>query len=332
MSKIWDLTLLPDGRLLYTLPEIGAGSACNYWVMPLEETTGAPTGNPVRLTNLGGTCMYDTSVSADGKKLIFINWASHSTVNIADLEANPAHLVNFRHFAPSESWDSPADWTRDSQELIFLSKRNGYTGIYKQSLNGDAAEPLVTGSQDAADARVSPDGLCVVYFVSTFEDTRAPLEIMRVPVTGGLSQRVLTMRPFSDFRCARSPSTLCVVNELADDRKQFIMTAFDPLKGRGRELARIAIDSEPRKFHWDLSPDGTRISVSKNAEGPIEILSLLDYSTRTLPVKGWRNLQTLDWAADGKSLFPKASMGASQFCMWICKATHTSSGRIREVP
>jgi Tol biopolymer transport system component len=81
------------------------------------------------------------------------------------------------------------------------------------------------------------------------------------------------------------------------------MTAFDPLKGRGAELARIDIDSEAKKFHWDLSPDGTRISFTRTPHESIEILTLRGHATQVIHVNGWNNLASLDWAADGKGFF-----------------------------
>jgi serine/threonine protein kinase len=301
----WDVTLLPDGRLLYVIGESGAvGSTCNYWVLPLDERTGAPTGKPKRLTNWGGTCPIGTSMTADGRKLAFLNWGQGRTpMSVTDLETNGTRIANTRHFAPSQGLDRPLDWTGDSKEIIFRSNRNGHFVIFKQSLDGDTAEPLVTGPNDDADARMSPDGKWLLYSVAIEEDVRRPLQVMRVPVAGGPSQLVLTARPYSDFRCARSPSTLCVIRELADDRKQFIMTAFDPLNGRGPELARFDIGTEPKFFQWDLSPDGTRICIIKNAQAPIEILSLRGQATQTIHVKGWNNLESLDWAADGKGFF-----------------------------
>jgi serine/threonine protein kinase len=306
IKKTWLYTLLPDGRMLYQVAESGAvGSTCNFWVMPLDERTGAPTEKPKRLTNWGGTCPVGTSVTADGKKLTFLKWGEYSSLHLADLEANGKRMVNPRRFAPSEGRDNPLDWTRDSKELFFLSDRNGHIGIFRQSLDGDTAEPLVTGPNDWADARVSPDGTWLLYSVLTEENVivRGPLQLMRVPVTGGPSQLVLTARHFSEFRCARPPSTVCVINELTEDRKQFVMTAFDPLKGRGAELVRIDIDSEAKKLHWDLSPDGTRISFTRTPLAPIEILSLHSHATQTIHVKDWNNLESLDWTADGKGFF-----------------------------
>jgi serine/threonine protein kinase len=304
MGKIWDLALLPDGRLLYPLWESGAvGNTCNYWVMRLDERTGAPTDKPKRLTNWGGGELFGASVTADGKKLAFFNWVGRSPIYVADLEANGTRIANPRRFAPSEGRDNPLDWTGDSKEIIFSSNRDGHVGIFRQSLNGDTAEPLVTGPNDGADGRVSPDGAWLVYFVSTVKDPNAPLQVMRAPLSGGPSQFVLTARPVSDLRCARSPSTLCVISELAEDRKQFVMSAFDLLKGRGSELARIDIDMEAKYFHWDLSPDGTRISIAESTQGSIEILSLRGHATQVVHVKGWNNLESLEWAADGKGFF-----------------------------
>jgi hypothetical protein len=126
---------------------------------------------------------------------------------------------------------------------------------------------------------------------------------MRVPLTGGASQLVLTARYFNDFRCARSPATLCVISEATEDRKQFVFTAFDPLEGRGAELARVDTATQAKLFHWDLSADATRICFIKNAQAPIEILSLGSHETQTIHVKDWNNFGSLNWAADGEGFY-----------------------------
>jgi serine/threonine protein kinase len=318
VKKTWEYTLLPDGRLLYILGEAGAvGWTCNYWVMPLDERAGGRNDQPKRLTNWSGYCPVDTSVTADGRKLTFLKWVGHYSAYVADLEANGKRIANARRFAPSEGWDDPLDWTGDSKEVIFLSNRYGPFGVFRQSLGGDTAEPLVTGQNDGAEARVSPNGKWLLYIVWTMESERAPRQVMRIPVTGGASELVLTARPFSEFRCARSPSAVCVIGERADDRKQFVFTAFDPLQGRGAELARIDIDSEAKKFHWDLSPDGTRISFTKTPQEPIEILSLRSHVTQTIHVKGWNNLESLDWAADGKEFFVYTGVHGGMVLLYV---------------
>ena len=300
----WQYALLPDNRLLYPIGESGAvGQSCNYWVTPLDERTGAPTDKPKRLTNWGGFCPLGTSMTGDGRKLAFLKWMGHSPIYMADLESNPTRIANPRRFAPSEGHDQLLDWTADSKEVIFASNRNGHVGIFKQSLDGDTAEPLVTGTYDWADARVSPDGTGLLYIAETDENPKGPMQVMRMPVVGGTSLLVLTARPYSEFRCARLPSSVCVISERTEDRKQMVMTAFDPLQGRGAELARIDLDSEAKKLHWDLSPDGTRIAFTKTPQAPIEILSLRGDATLRFYVKDWDNLESLDWTADGEGFF-----------------------------
>jgi len=67
------------------------------------------------------------------------------------------------------------------------------------------------------------------------------------------------------------------------------------LGGRGRELARI--DSDPQKvFIWALSPDGTRIAYANSHEGPVHILSLRGEPSQEIRVKGWSNLEDIEWA------------------------------------
>ncbi len=304
LKKAWEYTLLPENRLLYLLAESGAaGSSCNYWESLLDERTGIPVNEPKQLTNWGGFCPVGTSVTADGKKLAFLKWLGRNSVHVADLEENGTRLNNARRFAPSEGWDQASDWTNDSKEVIFTSNRNGHFEIFKKSLESETAELLVSGANDDAEARLSPDGRSLLYFVTTFENLREPLRVMRVPVSGGPSQPVLTAIPFSEFRCARWPSTLCVLAERSVDRKQFTLTAFDPLVGRGSELARINLQNEAKKFHWDLSADGTRICYARNPQEPIEILSLDSHTTQTIRMKDWDNLASLDWDADGAGFF-----------------------------
>jgi Tol biopolymer transport system component len=235
-------------------------------------------------------------VAADGKKLIFNKWNTYVSVYVTDVAPNGTSVSGRRHLTLTESWDFPTDWTPDSKEVILLSNRNGHMGIFKQSLNEDTAEPLVTGPDDIMAPKVTPDGVWVVYAFSTKpNDESAPVQVMRVPITGGPSEFVLTAR-FPGFpTCSKLPANLCAIIEEDDDHKQFIFTAFDPLGGRGRELARI--DTDPNKyFNFALSPDGTRIAYANSYEGPVHILSLRGEPSQEIRVRGWNNLRDIEWA------------------------------------
>jgi hypothetical protein len=131
---------------------------------------------------------------------------------------------------------------------------------------------------------------------------------------GGSSELVFNARlpdygVYNDPVCARAPSTLCVITEQTADRKQLIFTAFDPIRGRGHELARYEI-TWPGAYDWDLSPDGSRLAISKYPGQQIHILPLNGGTATNIVVKGWSSLWSLNWAADGKGLFVSSATQA----------------------
>jgi hypothetical protein len=124
-------------------------------------------------------------------------------------------------------------------------------------------------------ARTSPDGVLILYtifarpnLIPSESGFSTPVQLMRVPITGGAPQLVLTASLYGPPGCARSPANQCAIAERSQDLTQPIFTAFDPLQGRGRELTRFDIDPQSN-YDWALSPDGTRIAVLKMREGRI---------------------------------------------------------------
>jgi hypothetical protein len=108
---------------------------------------------------------------------------------VADVAPSGTSISGTRRLTLTESVDVIIGWTVDSKAVIFLSNRNGHNGhkgIFKQSLTDDTEEPLVTGSEDVTTAM--PYGAWVVCQVSTkSNDPSAPVQIMRIPITGGPS-------------------------------------------------------------------------------------------------------------------------------------------------
>ncbi len=301
MKKMNDMSGLPDGRLIHTLPEPDRLNECNYWEMRLNTETGQPIeGTRKRLTNWTDSCMFSSTTTTDGKQMAFVKQTLHFTGYLTDLAAGGTRIENTRHFTLTDSEDFPADWTADSSAVILLSNRTGQFGIYRQKLNQETAELIVTGKAGFANPRVSPDGKWILYRRDKNEST---MEIMRMPITGGAPHVIFEARPMSFIMRARSPASLCAIVEQTEDRKQMVITAFDPMQGRGQELKRFDIDPVTAFWNMDLSPDGTRIAAIRDPKGPIFILSLLGEPTQEVRPKGWQQLLSVAWAADGKGLF-----------------------------
>jgi serine/threonine protein kinase/Tol biopolymer transport system component len=296
---------LPDGRVIASVQERRyTGDTCNLWTMRLDERTAKYLEAPRQLTNLTGLCADNPTITRDGKRIAFSQSGKHPTIYLADLQAGGTRMDNPRHLTFSESPDYVYDWTVDGEAVIFGSLRDGYMGLYKQSIDSDSPEPLVTGAIDVRYARVSPDGKWVLGVVwPKHEGEHRPLELVRVPINGGPPELVFRSETPSWFTlfCARPPGTLCATAEPTQDRKQLVIRAFDPVKGRGPELVRFGIDPNA-SWICQLSPDGRRIACISTPQGPIHILSFHGQSEQIVEPKESKDITNIDWSADGKNL------------------------------
>jgi serine/threonine protein kinase len=320
-KNLMDISWLPDGRVLYSMREPGARFDCNYWTMRLDLRTSQRVDKPTRLTNATGYCMNTASVTADGRRVALLRWAPHLTSYLAELTTGGTRLLNKRHFPLSESSDGLTSWTPDSKTILFVSDRTGSFALYKQRLNSDVAEgPLVTPPDGSRNGKVTPDGKWILYFgngAANLQPGKGPEPVMRAPIGGGPSQQLFVAKAWSVFTCGLSPSAGCAIAEPTEDRKQEIISEIDPLRGRGRELARFDLD--PGEEHWDtaLSPDGTRIAATRTPKEPIHILSLRGEAPQQIQVKGWSNLLSVNWTADGKGLLVSSAIRSAQVLLHV---------------
>jgi hypothetical protein len=102
---------------------------------------------------------------------------------------------------------------------------------------------------------------------------------------------------------------LCLYSELRPGEEHFY--TFDPLKGQAQEVPALTIrDSNYYSFNWSLSPDGKLLAFSKKLgiqdQPAIRLLSLSDAKEHFISLPGWTGTATLDWSADGKSLWAAA--------------------------
>jgi hypothetical protein len=130
-----------------------------------------------------------------------------------------------------------------------------------------------------------------------------PFQLMRAPLSGGVPELVFTTRHGGAISCARAPADVCAVAERTEDARQVIVTSFDPVKGRGTELIRYAIDPNDPWNSARLSPDGSRFAAIVGQDDPIRVFSLRDRSEQEIPTRSLHSKGYLNWAADGKGFF-----------------------------
>jgi Periplasmic component of the Tol biopolymer transport system len=318
-----DFYWLPDGRMVYSIGDgrATASDNCNLWEVQVNAVTGAPVEQPRRLTNWAGSNVDHLSATSDGKRLVFQKSSIHVNVLIGELQDRNTKLTPPQKLTLSEGFNMPTTWTSDSKAVIFSSDRNGHWGIYKQALNRDSAETLVT-SDARVGGRTSPDGKWMLYDIRSNESKHSPsrssgtVRLMRIPTTGGPPELVLTARLYN-FWCAPSPSTSCAFAEQRPDRKELVFTAFDPIRGKGRELARFATDPNEDYFGWSLSPDSTRIAIIKTGGNHVYVLPLDGSRVRDLNVAGWSGFNTFCWSVDSKGFFIGNTTGLGATLLFV---------------
>lgn len=336
-TRLQDFVWLPRGRILFSLADSDSGLEnsfsvrSNLWELHIDPGTGRPSGALKRLTNWpAGAYLAYLSATSDGKRLSVLRMTKSVSIYHADLDAGGRRISAVSRLTATDGWNNAPAWTEDSTAIFFESNREGRLHIFAQEISADTAQPIATGPDESSVPVISPDGSFLLYLAAAHSmvgGSSTAVQLMRVPRLGGLSQQVLSAHMFDSPRCTRARANLCALAEPSEDHKQMIFSAFDPIQGRGRELARIDVDPNA-DYCWDLSPDGARIALLKrmprtdgkifSSEGVIHIFSVNGEPPRELRLKGIETFREfVDWAADGKGVILSHPTGADSELLYV---------------
>ncbi len=298
-----------DGRIIYSMQELPPNDKdMNLWALRVDRSGAKTAGSPQRITNWAGLSLLDLSISVDGKHLIFVNSGLQSDLFVAELEGK-GRLGPPRRLTLEGRNNVPSTWTHDGQVLFFYSDRNGNWDVFRQRLLERNAQDFVLGPAEQTEPRLSSDASWVLYWDYATQGTgaSAAMRLLRVPVSLGAPEPVLEASRGAAVRCA--PRHLpCVLSELDRANSELVFTAFDPLRGRGGELVRLATDPQESPA-WDLSPDGSTVAIVDLGEPKdrIRLVDLENGSARSIAVGPSEQLSGISWGADGRSWFVTSS-------------------------
>jgi Tol biopolymer transport system component/DNA-binding winged helix-turn-helix (wHTH) protein len=307
------LAWTPDGRLIYSLSELPPNSQndTNLWAVRADWRGVRTWGTPTRLTN-GADAKVRASISADGKKLIFVRGVDSAGVYVTEVEGAGDRLSPLQRLSLDERRNFPYAWTPDGKSVIFTSDRDGVFHLFKQAADQPAPDLLVGGEQSVILARLNTESSAILYALNPDPgDVERRIRMMRLPLTGGTPQFVLQDAGINNFQCARAPAKVCVLSEFTGNRLEFF--TFNETTGEKKPLTRIE-GPEWYLQNWTLSPDGSMLAMSKKHRVPgpavIRLFFLADGRERTLTLKNWSGIACLDWAANGRSIWVNASSAA----------------------
>lgn len=326
-----------DNRILFSRAEEPPNQGeSNVWSLKVDTRPGWRWGAPVRLTS-GPDWKPVINMSADGKRAVFIRTNIAPTVFVADVDARTHEIGKLQRLTLDERQNRPYEWTPDGKSVLYVSDREGTFRIFRQQI-GAANPDLIAGVQGSPNIlRLNPERSEILYLTEEDRKTTeagngAPsnqnsgaaghnrantesegefqsrnLHLMRVPLDGGTSQRVLEDSGINNFQCARLPSHECLYSKYTENALVFY--EFDANNGAKKELLRTS-EPEWQYFNWTLSPDGRTLALAKKmraaTEAEIRLVSTRGGAERVLKVQDWARIATIDWAADGKSFWASA--------------------------
>lgn len=298
---------LPDGHVAYRLAQPGTGvRECSYWELAVDKATAKPVANPEEVTGWLPECPSSISLTADGNHFAVLRDLDQYTIYTADLAFRKTRLNGLKRLTFDESRNIPSGWTSDNKTLIFISDRNGPREIFRQSVDEGPAQAIFTQPGIGGAARLTPDTSSILYILREPGLSRLThKKLMRTGLAGGSDPQELLSGSFVDggARCARPPSSLCMIADRSPDRRQIIFKSLDPSNGHSRELVTFSSDSSrDLEYFWDLSPDGTRLAVLNSKDPAIHFLSLGGQPSREITLNGWHGLGYVSWMPDGQRI------------------------------
>ena len=291
-SRIWRVAVNADGR---------AGEAQEY-------------------LSLTGEFPADLTFTNDDRHLTYT--AAHLTARLRRADLTGSKLVNERPLNGEQAYESPFAWTPDGESILSFSTRPDGRQLLRRDLATGNVVPLANGSVRGA-AAITGGGSLALYAAGTQKSDAVPTRIMRVPVEGGLAEVVLDH--IQPVQLACSKNSLCILEERQGD--ELVISALDPLKGRGEELLRVKNDTFGM---MDISPDGQQILYGHpERDQYLTSFDVRKHQSRQIHIQGFGNMDDLAFAPDGHSLY---------MCFWVPGFTFAKVGMdgralaLREAP
>lgn len=249
-------------------------------------SAGVAVGDSRVLTGWRQDRIVQLSASRDGARLAFLNILDESDIYIAGFD--PAvGLTDTPKPLRIDDWsDGAISWTPDSTAVLFDSNRNDDSDIFRQRVDNGGLEPVAVGPGAQHRPEVTSDGRWILYV----DHSPGGLDrIMRVPLSGGTAEPISTVTQWGLPRC--SFRGRCVLEEwLGPD---LVVTALDPVNGKGAELGRWRAPT----LGFSLLADGSAAAFIVAAGGRrtvIRVVSLKGEPPRDIAVQNVANLNNLD--------------------------------------
>ena len=307
---------LADGRVMYLQWDSGDFTSSNQlWELQTSPRSGAVLGKPRKIATLPqeNSTLLELSATADGARAMVLRQSNQNAVFVGDFNQSPPLITNIHRLTLDERTSYPHAWTADSRAVIFESNRNGNFDVFKQHIDQRTSETIVATPFTEMLPQRSPDGRFVLYAAHPPEKQQpwyykpGTYKLMRVPVDGGTPAEVPIGGRLDQFRCALDPGKRCVLRTTAEG-KYYAYYDLDPIRGKGRELARTKW-IPGLVGDWDVSPNGKYVAFPNHSshDARIRMVALEPRANepreREVVLKDLTDIRGLAWAVGGQAWF-----------------------------
>ena len=243
-----EATEIGDGRLALVLsrPAPGSVRSLTEYAIQVAAIDGAGVAHgplslvvPWRQDVIG-----HLTASRGGSRLLFDTGRIGRRVYVADYDPAVGLVHDPTRLTHAEWDDHPSEWTPDSAAVIVDTTRQDDGDIFAQPIDGEPPEALVVGAGKQGGAKPSSDGRWL-YYVEERDERRG---ILRMPLAGGRTQRIMEARGFTIPRC--SFRGRCVIEEFLKSN----LPRLGPRRRGQEEQGAVPMGRPPARTRGVLSP------------------------------------------------------------------------------
>jgi eukaryotic-like serine/threonine-protein kinase len=311
-----------DGRLFYLRSHPANDDVHNgIWTVVTDPSTGRFVESPIQVYAYNSFALSSgISVTADASKVVAINESPQPEVYVADLNYPGPKLKDVKRLTKDTRSDYPHSFDANGEAVYFESDRVGpYYHIFRQRIDSPAAEMLTVGDEAQVLPAMMPDRKTLIYEGRPEPQPEVPERLIyRANSDGSDARLVWKEDELDEWRCPLVSGTNCVLRQ-TDGHQMFIFYLLDPVRGKGRELAR-SIYTPTIYGDWALSPDGAVAAIpNHDAQSPSIRLVRLDGTggESEIKIREASQLWGICWAPDGKGFFAEARTPAQHWLEYI---------------
>ena len=251
----WNPAWSPDGRYLYFVSD-RTGST-NLWRVPIDESSGKPTGEPEPITT-PAPYLAHPSFSADGKRIAYASVLV--TANIQRLALDPSGTPKGEPTwvtTGSRRWANP-DASPDGEWITFYSLVQPGGHLYVAHPDGTSMRQLTTDSATDRMPRWSPDGK----WIACFSTRSGRIELWKIRPDGS-DLRQLTEGGAGYLAWSPDGSRIATVGPIDAPLVKRRVLIFDPNRPWEQQTPEVLPPSDPPSVNFlvnSWSPDGDQLA------------------------------------------------------------------------